>query len=148
MQRQHSFPLLLMGLCLIVTSLGGGCGKSTAHISGKVLQQGKPVSQAVLDFTLLAEQPKVYRGVSLPDGAYVIDYGVDGGLAFGKYRITVTRTETLDGSPLPTGEEGAALLSSGKAQDRSYLLEKEITSSSTTFDLSLDGISPVEVPTQ
>jgi len=131
-------------LVLLALAGAGGCSSSTVEISGKVLLQQQPVGGAVIDFALSGEQPRVYRGLSLPDGAYRIDYGVDGGLIKGKYRVTVTRTETPEGKPLPLGEEGAAALAAGKAVNRSYVLEKEITASSTTFDLNLDGISPTE----
>ena len=118
-----------------------GCNSSTVKISGKVTLNQEPVAGTIIDFTS-SDGSKNFRGVSLDDGTYRIDYGADGGLPMGRYQITVSRAETLDGQPLPSGEAGMVLRNSGQAIDRRYVLHKEIATSSTEFDLVLDDAEP------
>lgn len=125
----------LAGLCFMAFS---GCGGDTARLSGKVLLQGQPVPKAEIELAPVDDATRNYRGISLADGTYQLDYGQAAGLPLGKYRATVTFYQTKDGKPLPEGEAGQGLKSSGKAVARKYVLELNVEKSSTNIDLNLD----------
>src|SRR5688500_10655866 len=127
----HCFKPSLVATCwLALTIMGlGGCGPSTGHLSGKVLFKGQPNPGAEIEIVPVESTAKNYSGVSLPDGTYQLDYGVDKGLPFGNYTAAVTIYLTARGQPLPEGEAGAALRNSGRAVVRRYVLELTVDKS-------------------
>jgi hypothetical protein len=129
----------LAAFCLLAL---GGCGGSTARLAGKVLLQGQPVPNAEIELAPVDDATKNYRGISLADGTYQLDYGQDAGLPLGKYRATVTVYLTEDGQPLPEGEAGQGLKSSGKAVVQKYVLELTVDQSSANLNLDLDQATP------
>lgn len=115
-----------------------GCGGSTARISGKVLLNGEPVPSADIEFVPKEDDSQNFRGVLLEDGSYAIDYGPAGAMPIGDYLVKVTLYRTRNGKPLPEGEEGEVLKSSGKVQVLRYVLELPVTGSSSSADLLLE----------
>jgi hypothetical protein len=129
----------LAAVCLMGFS---GCGAATAPVSGQVLLKGKPVPGAEIQLVPVNDASKSYRGISLNDGTYQVDYGQAAGLPLGKYRATVTVYQTADGRPLPEGEAGQALKASGKAIMRKYVLEVPVEKGAGNVNLDLDKATP------
>jgi len=107
---------------LLAPVLGGvlaatGCGPSLGRPEGRVLVGSTPVARAELRFEgTIDGAPTLVTGVSRADGRYVVDTTVHPGVPTGDVTVTVRRAVTLDGQPLPEGEEGMILSRSGKAK--------------------------------
>lgn len=125
----------LFALLLLTIS---GCGPKTARLTGKVTLGGQPVPNAEIEFAPVGDQSKNYRGLSLANGNYQIDYGPAGGLPLGEYQVKVTVHLTKAGALLPEGEAGAVLKNSGQAVARSYMLALKVDRTAQV-DLNLDA---------
>lgn len=128
----------LLGLLLFAIS---GCGPKTARLTGKVTLGGQPVPNAEIEIAPVGDQSKNYRGLSLANGDYQIDYGPAGGLPLGEYRVTVSVYVTKAGALLPEGEAGAVLKNSGQAVARPYELSL-VVDKAAQVDLNLDTAKP------
>ena len=125
-------------IVLMSVGLLAGCGPSTGRLSGKVLFKGQPMPSAEIEIAPVGDTSKNYRGVSVADGAYHLDYGLDNGLPFGNYTAAVTIYLTPRGQPLPEGEAGISLRNSGRALVRRYVLDLTVDKTSQNVDLNLD----------
>lgn len=142
--RRVSWNASRLASCLTVTLTLIGCSNSNVQVSGKVVAGNDAVAEAVVNFRGLDPPQRTYHGVTVADGTLHVDYGEDGGIVPGKYRITIERPERADGQKIPSGEEGAALAAAGKIVRRSYAAERDITPQSSALDLNLANFTPVE----
>ena len=115
-----------------------GCGGNSVRPTGKVLLGQQPVAGAELLFKSIDTPAVMFQGISLDDGTYVVDYGEQSGLPMGKYHITATLFLDRTGQPIPGGEEGNVLKSSGRAVAQAYSLEQLIEGDSVPLDIELD----------
>jgi hypothetical protein len=119
-----------------------GCGPAVARLSGKVTLAGQPVSGAELVLAPVNDNTRNYRGLTIADGTYQIDYGPAGGLPLGEYRVTVTVHQTAAGALLPEGEAGQVLKNSGQAIQRQYVLNLTVDQTTSQVDWNLDTAQP------
>lgn len=132
-------------LCAILCSFILGCGSSEplARLSCHVSRGDQPLAGAELRFELTGAKRATISAVSLADGSCYIDLGERKGLPPGDYRITVTQYETVDGQPLPGGEEGQALKSTGKARRVRYEFSKPLAKGQNTLKLKIEDVQPI-----
>jgi len=128
----------LLAPCLLAGLLAG-CGGRLGQVKGMVTLAGRPVADAELFFKSKAKSDQEYFGVSGADGAYQVSYRMSTGMPAGAYEVRVTRYVLGDGSPLPTGEEGDAIRSEGRAFKEIYHFETEINTgdNEAPFELNL-----------
>ena len=141
-------PRAALAIAALAIASLGGCGRSLGQVEGKVTQQGQGVPRAQLVFSLENQPTEVYYGISRDDGSYLLDVGDRRGLPPGKYQVVVTDHVQADGKPLPAGEEGVVLRSSGQAVERKYALTKEVAAGRNEIEIKLeDGrLLPPEEP--
>lgn len=123
-------------LCGLLVALGG-CGGAVGQPTGKIVWNGQPVAGAELMFESDRDAALQFFGRSGDDGVYQLSYRTFKGVPVGHYKVTVTGTFLPGGKPLPTGEAGVALRSSGKAARRAFLFERDVAAGSSTIDLDL-----------
>lgn len=130
--------LLICSCVAVLCGLVTGCGPATARISGKVTLAGQPVSGAELILAPVNDNSRNYRGLTIADGTYQIDYGPGGGLLLGEYQVTVAVHQTAAGALLPGGEAGQVLKNTGQAVQRRYVLKIKVDKTQPV-DLNLDA---------
>lgn len=113
-----------------------GCGKPLADVSGTVKKEGQPLADADLVFAQEGQAERVFYA-SVKDGKFQVDYGHDKGMPPGKYKITVTWYLAPNGKPLPEGEAGAELKTSGRARTFKKDLHREIADGKISLDLDV-----------
>ena len=136
-----STPAFLLAAALLCFA---GCGSATGRLSGKVTLGGQPVAEAELIIAPVNDNTRNYRGLTVADGTYQIDYGPAGGLPFGEYRVTVAVHQTAAGALLPAGEAGQVLKNSGEAVQRRYVLNVTVDKATAQVDLNLDAAELVK----
>lgn len=141
-QRRFAFTFVV---CVIALSFVTGCGNATARISGKVTLKNQPVPGAELIIAPVNDSSRNYRGLTIADGSYQIDYGPAGGLPLGEYRVTVVVHQTAAGALLPEGEAGQVLRNSGQAVQRRYVLSLTVEKATKQVDFNLDT-AQLEMP--
>jgi hypothetical protein len=115
-----------------------GCGAAVGEVTGRVTSQGQPVPKAELVFTLETQPAEVFYAVAREDGNYVVDRGEKRGLPPGKYQVAVTDYVLAGGAPLPGGEEGVVLKSSGQAVPRTHTLTKDVVAGKNEIEIKLE----------
>lgn len=133
----HRCALTLIASAVVSLSLVG-CGVPTARINGKVILKNQPVPGAELIIAPVNDNSRNYRGLTIADGTYQVDYGPAGGLPLGEYRVTVTVHQTAAGALLPDGEAGQVLKNSGQAIQRRYVLNLTVEKTTAQVDFNLD----------
>ena len=122
--------------CLLVllvgVSLTSGCTKKV-KVTGRVLDQGKPVPNAQLRW--VHEDDSVASGVSDANGNYILESSGKPEIAIGHYNITVIWYQTPEGKPLAGGEEGGA--GKAKAVQVNATMILEVTPTSTQLDIDV-----------
>jgi len=130
------FALLLAPAVFVLA----GCGPAVQPISGTVTYQGAPVRAAELTLEptggSAAEVGQSFYGVA-PDGAYQIDYRDYGGLPQGEYKLKISHRVQKNGEPVPDGEAGMALRSSGAVKTQTYEFDLKIVSGAAKHDFAL-----------
>lgn len=139
----RSFGFTLFAVLLAFTS---GCGGSVGKPQGQVTLNGTPVVGAELRFQPEANPDAPVTGQSGEGGKYVLDFAKNGGIPVGKCTITIVYYTMPNGSPLPSGEQGAALRSDpDKIVRHEYVFEKEIVAGANALDFELTaGTKPIE----
>jgi hypothetical protein len=137
----------LGALCLIATLVVlSGCG-GRASVSGKVVENGKPIPSAELRWASETD-PSVFGSAATDrTGTYTVEAGGKKGLPPGRYQVTITWWQTRDGKPLPEGEEGAALKQTPRARRFTATLTQEVTASTSLLDLDVTDKGKV-IPTE
>jgi hypothetical protein len=133
----NSVRIVTLAVVIIGTGVLSGCGKSLADVSGTVKKEGQPLADADLVFAQEGEAERVFYAMSVEGGKFQVDYGEDKGMPPGKYKITVTWYLTPDGKPLPEGEAGAGLKTSGRARTFTKDLHREIADGEVSLDLDV-----------
>ena len=127
-----TFALSLATLTLV------GCGPAAGRPTGRVLDEGEPVAGAELLFESQSDGKTVaIGGMTGSDGVYALDYSVYSGIPVGPAKVTVKRTVTRDGDPLPEGEEGASLVRAGQTKTQVVEFEREIAPGPASVDFEL-----------
>ena len=131
--------LLALALCL-----AAGCERRVA-LTGKVVENGRPVAGAELRWIHQTKPDVFVSGVTDDGGMYVLDAAGRTDIPVGKYRVTVTLWRTTDGRPLPAGEQGTALKGTDAARQFTAAVEVEVKPGTPTLDLDVTGKAvPVE----
>lgn len=124
--RSRRLPVL--GLLLSV--LVAGCGKSPQAISGRVTLDGKPLSEAAIQF--IPQMPGVRKtSCEVQDGEYQLP--CENGLVPGEYRVDVIDLPPLTHATAPRRSFPA------RYTDRSPLSITVEAGGSTTFDFELSS---------
>lgn len=134
---RHHFPLTFVA-CAAALLSAAGCGPATARISGKVTLKDQPVPGAELIIAPVNDSSRNYRGLTIADGTYQIDYGPAGGLPLGDYQAIVVAHQTATGALLPEGEAGQVLKNSGQSVQRRYVLNLTVEKTTKQVDFNLD----------
>ncbi len=133
----YQSPLALLVLLLLAL---GGCSKSLGQVTGRVTYQGQPAEGVHIVLRSLEKPEIVCRAVSVADGVFHVDYGTWEGIPPGPCRIELTHHSRLDGRPMPSDEEGAALLAAGKTLTQQVVFIRDIVAGPNELQLEiLDG---------
>lgn len=125
--------LVVLGLIL-----AAGCGKRV-NVTGKVLENGKPIAQAELRLASESDATLFVSGISDQNGVYMLDTAGKRGIPPGRYKVSITWWRLRDGKPLPEGEAGSALRGTSKVRSFSAELSTEIKADSSSVDLDVTG---------
>ena len=127
---------LLVSACV---GLSGCGGPPSGQLTGKVTDNGNPVSGAELEFASTTNPDDLFRGSSGSDGTYAIDYRALEGMPPGTYKVTVRHYTLPGGKPLPQGEEaeGFDYIGEGKAVLRSAVFDQAVSDGSNEIDFEL-----------
>lgn len=139
-RRRSPAAAALIALALVTT----GC-ESRVPVTGRVVENGRPVAGAELRWAHQSDPNVFVSGVTDETGAYILDAAGRKDVPAGKYQVTVTWWRTKDGRPLPAGEEGAALKDTEAARQFAATVDVEVTPGSPNVDLDVTGkAAPVE----
>lgn len=138
MLRSFITPNVFFVFAVILSSFSlSGCGGSLADVAGTVKKDGKPLPDADLVFAPTGDKQRSFYALSVEGGEFQVDYGDTDGMPPGTYKITVTWYTLPNGQPLPAGEAGTDLKSSGKAREHSKQLTRDISSGKNTLELDV-----------
>lgn len=140
LSRERFYCLSIV--CLIVS----GCGSSEplARLDCRVSREERPLSGAEIKFELTGgKRAATFSAISRDDGSCYIDLGERKGMPPGDYIITVTQYETLDGRPMPGGEEGQVLRTNGQIRRQRYELKKTFVKGPNSLTLKLEEGVPI-----
>jgi hypothetical protein len=132
--RTHYRCLIVVGAMAVA-----GCGGSVARITGTVSHNGEPVRAADVVVESTADAAQQFFGVTTDDGSLYVGYRDKPGLAPGAWKIRVTQYTLRNGQPLPGGEAGQAIRTSGHVVAKTYLFEQELTGGQNTLELKLEA---------
>lgn len=132
----HRTKFLGWGALLVLVV--AGCEKRV-QLTGRVLNEGRPVPAAELSWAHQTDPTVTVSGVADAEGHYVLEAAGKKDIPVGKYRVTVTWWEMPGGQPLPPGEEGAAIKGSDQVRQFSAEVDVEVTGSSDTRDVDVSG---------
>ncbi len=126
----------LLGLWFLI-----GCGDSNfATIDAVVLKNLQPVSRAEVLFQAVPSQENgSVFGITNEAGQCLFNYGETIGVRPGNYKVTITVYTQRDGTPLPSGEAGAAMITSNRVRQKNYVLKQELQPGNNSITLNLDN---------
>jgi hypothetical protein len=125
----RSIVIRRLALMILVSfvSIGSGCGDGVTlvPVSGTVTLDGKPLEGATLSFVPLPGNPVTTSGTDVtgPTGNFQMTFNGRAGLAPGKYKVMVSKTEEV--AP-PGGKEISPIFAKAKFERQLMGLTKEI----------------------
>ncbi|MFO0878891.1 MAG: carboxypeptidase-like regulatory domain-containing protein [Gemmataceae bacterium] len=127
-------PVLAAALLLVLT----GCSKRV-DVTGRLVENGKPVPQADLRWVHEREGNPIAMAVTDGEGKFVLVAEGKRGVPAGHYEITISYWKTRAGQALPEGEKGAVLKATDASVRYTATLIREVPSQGGTVDLDLTG---------
>lgn len=105
-----SFRSLVLCLAAVITGCGGGSSgpklptfsEDAIPVSGTITMDGEPLAEAAVTFLFDGTPPKGFlsgSGKTDSSGKYSLLSGSKPGIPAGRYRVTVSKLATKDGSP-------------------------------------------------
>lgn len=131
-------PTKFLSVTALLSLTVAGC-ENRVQLTGRVLNDGRPVPGAELSWAHQTDPTVAVSGVTNAEGTYILEAGGKKAVPVGKYHVTVTWWEMPGGEPLPAGEEGAALRGSARARQLTAEVDVDVTGASYTLDVDVSG---------